>query len=209
MGLRFSDLERTLSTFFRIGTIRIKDVAGVVHLRNAADSGFVDGIMARTKIMGTNSANGVILAAPGSMSNNLTLTLPPADGATGQMLGTNGAGTLGWFDATAGAPKVDEEAFTQATASPLAIFTPAAGEVIVQAEIEITVNGAGGAPTLALGISTLTGAIVATTEVDLLEIGTYIKLPYYICTGVPIIATIVASGQTFSGKIRITHATPQ
>ena len=41
-----------------------------------------------------NGTNFVALAAPASVASNVTFTLPSADGTSGQVLQTNGSGTL-------------------------------------------------------------------------------------------------------------------
>ena len=41
-----------------------------------------------------NGSNFVALKAPDSIASNLTLVLPSSDGSNGQVLGTNGSGTL-------------------------------------------------------------------------------------------------------------------
>lgn len=41
-----------------------------------------------------NGTNFVALAAPASVTTNVTFTLPAADGTTGQVLQTNGSGSL-------------------------------------------------------------------------------------------------------------------
>jgi hypothetical protein len=43
-----------------------------------------------------NGPNFTALKAAASISNDVTYTLPPADGSTGQVLSTNGSGTLSW-----------------------------------------------------------------------------------------------------------------
>ena len=44
----------------------------------------------------SDSSNYVAFAAPSTVSANLTWTLPGADGTNGQVLSTNGSGTLSW-----------------------------------------------------------------------------------------------------------------
>ena len=44
----------------------------------------------------SDSSNYVAFAAPSTVSANLTWTLPGADGTSGQVLSTNGSGTLSW-----------------------------------------------------------------------------------------------------------------
>lgn len=43
-----------------------------------------------------NGNNYVALKAPASIANNVTWTLPTADGSSGQLLATDGSGTLSW-----------------------------------------------------------------------------------------------------------------
>jgi hypothetical protein len=50
----------------------------------------------------TDSSNYVALRAPGTVSSNVTWTLPSADGTNGQVLGTNGSGTLSWSTPSTG-----------------------------------------------------------------------------------------------------------
>jgi hypothetical protein len=45
----------------------------------------------------TNGTNYVALKAPNTLSADTTYTLPTADGTSGQVLQTNGSGTLSWF----------------------------------------------------------------------------------------------------------------
>jgi hypothetical protein len=44
----------------------------------------------------TDSSNYVAFKAPGTISSNVTWTLPNTDGSSGQFLSTNGTGTLSW-----------------------------------------------------------------------------------------------------------------
>lgn len=46
-----------------------------------------------------NGSNYVALKAPNTLASNLTLTLPSADGTSGQAIVTNGSGTLSFADA--------------------------------------------------------------------------------------------------------------
>ena len=43
-------------------------------------------------------SNWVALKGPSTVSSNITWTLPSADGTNGQVLKTNGSGTLSWVD---------------------------------------------------------------------------------------------------------------
>jgi hypothetical protein len=47
----------------------------------------------------TDSSNYVAFKSPGTVSANVTWTLPATDGTNGQALSTNGSGTLSWASA--------------------------------------------------------------------------------------------------------------
>jgi hypothetical protein len=49
-----------------------------------------------------NGTNYVAVQAPASLAANTTYTLPSADGTSGQLLSTNGSGTLSWATASGG-----------------------------------------------------------------------------------------------------------
>ena len=48
------------------------------------------------RFIGTANSNYLGFKAPATVTSNLTWTLPSADGTNGQVLGTNGSGTLSW-----------------------------------------------------------------------------------------------------------------
>jgi len=50
----------------------------------------------------TDSSNYVAFKAPGTVSSNVTWTLPSTDGSSGQVLSTNGSGTLSWASSGSG-----------------------------------------------------------------------------------------------------------
>lgn len=203
-----SSLTRTMQSFFRIGNVRLKDASGVVQARNSGDTAFADVAAAQLRVQGANATNAVILNAPAALGANVTFVLPNADGATGDFLKTNGAGTLSFTGAQVDAEKVQSEAFTQATSSPLTVFTPANGTLITKVQIEVTAAGAGGSPTAAVGVSGTTGAYMATTENDLKEAALYEVEPNITNTGQAVILTLVPSAQTFTGVVRVWYAIP-
>jgi hypothetical protein len=83
------------------GSLRIKPGAS----SGSGSGGSVDilpfntsnGSTSALKFFGTNSTNFVALKAPDSPTN-IVWTLPDTDGGTGQVLQTNGSGTLSWID---------------------------------------------------------------------------------------------------------------
>ena len=58
---------------------------------------------AELRLADTDSSHYVGFKAPGTVSTNRIWTLPSADGTAGQMLSTNGSGTLSWSTAGGGA----------------------------------------------------------------------------------------------------------
>lgn len=56
--------------------------------------------------------NGVSIKSPDSLSANYTLTLPPDDGTSGQVLQTNGTGTLTWVTPSGGGSTPGHQLFT-------------------------------------------------------------------------------------------------
>ena len=68
-----------------------------------------------------NGTNYVALKSPNSLGGNVTLTLPSADGSSGQVLGTDGNGTLSFTSTTS----------TLAGATDTNISGPSSGQVLV------------------------------------------------------------------------------
>lgn len=64
-----------------------------------------------------NGTNYIELQAPASIATTFTLTMPAADGTTGQALTTNGSGTLSFTSITGGAQGFVTQA-TGANVSP-------------------------------------------------------------------------------------------
>jgi hypothetical protein len=56
----------------------------------------------------SDSSNWVAFQAPATVSSNVTWTLPAADGTTGQILSTDGSGTLSWASAAGTSDKISE-----------------------------------------------------------------------------------------------------
>ncbi len=79
-------------------------LTGDVTLNAQSDLRFAD----------SDSSNWVAFQGPATVSSNVTWTLPSADGTSGQVLSTNGSGTLSWATAAAGATDKIEEGNTSA-----------------------------------------------------------------------------------------------
>lgn len=209
--LTLSNLIRTVSSYLRIGTFRVSDEAGQVGLRNSDDSAYVDASVNRVQIHGDNAANAVILDAPNSLGGNVTFTLPNADGTTGQLLGTDGAGTLDWYNSEANATKVEEQVFTQASTT-VVIFSPPANGVLTEVAVLVPAGGsaAGGSPTIRVGVLSDPDAYMTTTQSDLTSEGLYIVYLREQLSGTPndVQLTVSADGQTFNGTVYVTYTNP-
>jgi hypothetical protein len=64
-----------------------------------------------------DSSNYVAFRAPATVAADITWTLPAADGTSGQMLSTNGLGTLSWATASGGVGLVSRTAVIGSTAT--------------------------------------------------------------------------------------------
>lgn len=80
-------------------------VSGDVTLQAQADLRFAD----------ADSSNWVAFQAPTSVASNVTLTLPAADGANGQVLTTNGSGVLSWSTISGGGSSPGANMFLNVT----------------------------------------------------------------------------------------------
>jgi len=60
------------------------------------------------RLADADSSNFIALQAPATISSNVTLTLPSADGSNGQVLTTNGSGTLSFTTPAATSDKITE-----------------------------------------------------------------------------------------------------
>ena len=56
------------------------------------------------KLFDSDDSNYVSFKSAGTVSSNVAWTLPSADGSSGQMLSTNGSGTLSWATASSADP---------------------------------------------------------------------------------------------------------
>lgn len=182
----WQDLVGTIFDYFRVGFTgpRLKNSSGVLQIRDSGDTA------------DANLKAALLQLSGGSPGANKVLT-------------SDASGNGSWSNiATLGSERVNQEAFTQATTSPLTIFTPNSGEIITKILIEITAAAAGGSPTLAVGITGTTGAYMATTDNNPKEVGVYSVEPLVSNAGVAVILTIVPSSQTFTGTVTVFSSVP-
>ena len=67
-------------------------------------SNFQIGSQGDLRLGDSDNSNWVALQAPATVASNVTWTLPNADGTSGQVLSTNGSGTLSWTAASSVSP---------------------------------------------------------------------------------------------------------
>lgn len=206
-----SRLVRTMSTYFRFGTVRLKDSSGVVQFRNAGDTAYADSASKQVRVQGSNATNAVILTAPAALGGSVTFTLPSAVGSTNQVLADiGGDGTLGFIDVSANANLVQELDFTEATSSPATIFAPASNYRLFNIIVDIESAGSASTPSVSVGTVALPTVYMLATESDLLNVGTYeVNTPVELGVGPdPVVLTITPASQTFTGRVYVFYALP-
>jgi hypothetical protein len=205
------DLGGTQKDGFRISTYLMKLVSNVLRFRNSADDEFQEIAAHSARFHGSNAVNYVGLTAPAGMGAPMVWTLPGADGTAGYLWSTDASGNVVLVAPATGAELVEEEAFTQATSSPLTIFAPTDNELLTVIEVDVTsAASAGGAATLSIGDSGDADKYMLATELSLYEAAVWSISPR-VSVGEspdPVIATITPDGKTFAGTIRVWHVIP-
>lgn len=179
----FPKLVGTVAGYFKIGIggVRLKNSSGNLLVRNTGDSGDANITAAQVNVSGNSivinsdaaesgSDYKITLTRPSSgMSASYTLTLPVDDGSSGQVLQTDGSGTLSFVSAGSTAQCVTTDSTTVAfnTSSPVAAITLPANAVVESVEVIIDTPYVNGSPSLSVGISGTTSKYLGTTDVDL------------------------------------------
>lgn len=222
----WKDLVGTTLSYLRIGLNgpRLKNDAGNLALRNTADTadanltvGTVhvsgDGLVLNSDATQAGADWAVTLRRDAvNMTGNLTFTLPPTDGTSGQVLQTDGNGSMTWVDAgsTTLALKLNTTTVTFGDASPIAAMTLPANNII--SSIDVIVDSAfDGTPTLSVGIAGTTSKYLSANSVDLTVTARYSVHPELAAAGASesIIITYAAGGATQgSARLLIHYAEP-
>lgn len=224
---KFSDLLGTSLTKFRIGLAgaTIKSNAGVVEMKNTADSAFAGlkalilqatgntiEINANAASTGTDWKYSLLRPSTG-MTAAINLTLPPTTGTAGQALVTDGSGNLSYAStaSTASCQTTDTTSVAFGSTSPVAMFTLPVNAVVNNVRI-IVDTAFNGTPSLSIGITGTTSKYMAATQMDLSTVGVYEAYPGLapIGTTEAIIATYAAgSASAGAGRIEIDYSVPQ
>jgi hypothetical protein len=77
-------------------------LAGAISYTTDGSSYFQIGNASRLQFSDNDNSNFVALKSPVTVASNVVWTLPGADGSSGQVLSTNGSGTLSWATASGG-----------------------------------------------------------------------------------------------------------
>lgn len=205
-----SDAVGTLSAYWKVKTVRLKDNSGILQVRDSADSAFAKVDTHTLGLQGSNATYQVSISAPAGLGADLDLTLPATDGSNGQVIKTNGSGALSFTDSVSNAELCQELVFDEATSSPATIFTPPDNALITRCQIQVVAAAAGGAPTCSIGVSGTVDRDMDETENDLLTAALYEVQPMTDVGGTPgaIILTITPDSQTFDGEARVWYVMP-
>lgn len=202
----------TLQDYLRIGLagIRIVNNSGMAQIKNAGGTAFVNLGAHTLEVQGSNASNKVSLTAPAGLGGNVALTLPATAGGAGEVLVSDGSGNLSFTAPISNGVMCQVEAFTEATSSPVAIFTPPANSTIFCWEIEITAAASAGSPTVSVGTVADPDLDMDELESDLKTAGSYKIYPNTSAGGSPVarILTITPDSQSFTGLVRCWYGAP-
>lgn len=216
----FEDLAGTSVASFQIGIggPRIKNNAGVIEAKNAADNAYATLVCSLLNVTGNilvlnSDAAGsgadwlFTLQRPSSgMTADVTLTLPVDDGSSGQVLSTDGSGILSWISAGNVAPCVTVKSIALAfgDSSPVAGFTLPANAVVEKVRVYVDTAFNGTAPTMSVGISGTVSKYMPATSLDLKTTGTYDYTPGLVAdVGTNAIILTYAPDSSSAGAARV------
>lgn len=225
---RWIDLLGTLKTGIKLGLtgVLLKNNAGNLTVRNNADAADSEVTMSKLNVSGNVVVINSDAAGSGAdwlytlqrpaagMTAAVVLTLPVDDGTPSQVLQTDGAGVLSWTStggSTAACDKIDSTPLAFGTASPVAMFTTGAGDIITKVKVVVD-TAFTGTPSLSIGVVGTTSKYMGATEVDLTAAaGTVFEVdPGLVAGGAENLIATYAAGGAGAGAARIivTYGTP-
>lgn len=217
---KFDDLMGTVLSYFQIGFTgpRLKNSSGNLSVRNPADSADAEITASKVNISGNaidlnSDAAGAgadwrlsIQRAIAGMTANLTFLWPSNYGTNGQALVSDGTGNMSWASVgnTAICGKYDSTSIAFGTASPVALLTTTATDIIARVSIVID-TAFNGTPSLSIGVAGTTSKYGPSTSIDLTQAaGTTIQLhPSLAAQGVENLIATYAAGGASAGAARI------
>ena len=211
MADRFiSDLIGTLKTFFRIGSLRLKNDSNVLAVRNVGDTGYLP--VSVSNVVLNKGTGAVTLTIPTDVT--YTLNLPDDDGTTSQVLSTDGSGNLSWATVATASNNVlsQTEAIAYNSSTPITIFTPPANSFIqkIIVDVDTAFNATG--VNLSVGVAGSTSRYLGTTDVDLATVAIFEVEPMYQEDASPEAIIITFSpgsgGSTGAGYVTVIYSNP-
>lgn len=184
----FQKLRGTIESVFQIGisstAILLKNVSGKFALRNKADSAYINAQVNGIEIFDSGGTNKVTITQQ-TLGGDITFSLPPDDGTSGQVLQTDGSGTTVWASAgsTADCMHVDTTTLAFGDGTPKTLFTLPANAIIDHIDVIVDTIFNGTAPTLSIGISGTVSKYTGTGDVDLKTANIYTIHPGIIAVG--------------------------
>ena len=211
MARTISDLVRTMQSYFRIGTFRLKDNGTVIEARNASDNAYIPMASSQVKFYGNTSGCVTFSASPVSTPTNYIW--PATDGVGNQVLTTDSAGQLSWSTVAVSSNQVltQVETVNFNSSSPVTMFTFPLNSTILTVVADVDTAFDASAPTLSVGVAGNTSKYMGTTDVDLKTVGTYEVDPMYQETSASaVIITFVPStgGSVGTCNVIVSYANP-
>lgn len=206
MARTISDLVRTMASYFRIGTIRIKDSGTVAEIKNSDDSSYVPVSLSKLKVYGSSSGCVVFSASP--VTTSVEYRLPGADGTSGQVLSTDASGNLSWTTVAVASNQVlsHSENVLFNSSTPIVIFTPPANSFIQKVIVDVDTAFDATGVNLSVGVVGTTSRYMGTTDIDLATVAVYEVEPMYQEDGTPeqVIITFNAGSGGAAGSCYVT-----
>jgi hypothetical protein len=213
MGLRFiSDLIGTLKDYFIINEVQVKNTNGKLTVRDADDTAYASTQLRDLELFGANDSAITFTVASGAVSSTYYVpdTSAAADGQA--WIWSSSLGRFEWAAPTSpNGEYLQEESFNEGTSSPLLIFTPPAGALITQVQLEVLSAAAGGSPYASVGTEVDPDRDMDELDSRLKKVALYEVQPNTSVGPTPsgVVLTITPDGQTFSGEVRVWYSIPQ
>jgi hypothetical protein len=100
-ALSLNDEVRVI-TFKAVASVTAADVGALATTGGTLTGNLTLNAQSDLRFADSDSSNWLAFQAPGTVASNITWTLPSADGSNGQVLQTNGSGTLSWSTPSTG-----------------------------------------------------------------------------------------------------------
>ena len=216
MADRFiADFVGTLKTYARIAGLRLANAGDtVLEIRDKAGTAFRDLRSRAVSFRLATGTNEVKLQIPSEPAANITFNLPVTTGSTGQVLSTDGTGTLSWSSVAVSSNQMlsQQEVIAFNSSSPVTVFTPPALATILSVMVEVETVFNATTPTLSVGVAGTVTRYMGATDNDLSVAATYEVQPLYEESASPSAIIVTFSpgtgGTTGSARVTVNYANP-